>query len=430
MFDLRNLNITIELWGVIFCAISILCAVMFVRDDKRYRGLLVSMFSFEAMTAGGDAFAGLFRGLPGDFAWYATHIGNFATYAGNFLLIASFTTYLSYRLDERDHFLIAWSNVTWVVSLVMCAFAALGLFYHIDASNLYHRSDFFWLSLLFVGLVGVVNFVLVLVFRKNVHGVSFPCLLFYTIAPIGAAAFQYYVYGLNASIVVGVIGLMVVFLELQMNLSRTMVAQSEELARSRVEVSESRIAVMVSQIQPHFLFNTLDSIYYLCDEDPKRAKQAVDKFSTYLRANLDSLNRSTPVPIEAELSHVRTYLELEKISMEELLDYEINCEATGFSVPALSIQTLAENAVKHGVSKRPEGGKVVVNTREDRGSYRVEIVDDGVGFDLDGLDRPGHLGLENTRMRLEAMCNGKMEIDAEPDRGVTVVMRIPKEAKK
>lgn len=234
-------------------------------------------------------------------------------------------------------------------------------------------------------------------------------------------------YGLNFVIIAGVLGLIVVFFEMQQHSSRMLVERTEALARSQMEVSESRIAVMVSQIQPHFLFNTLDTIYGLVDEDTGLAKKAIASFSRYLRMNLDSLKHTSPVPVEREMEHVRTYLELERMSDEGRLSYDLDVQATGFLVPALSVQTLAENAVKHGLGSREHGGHIVIRTREQMNEHTVAVIDDGIGFDV-GSSEDGDMGIgiANTRARLETMCGGTLDITSKPGVGTSVIMHIPK----
>ena len=431
MLDVRELNFSIEMWGVLFCIAGIVCVLMFTRPEwRRYRNLLAAAFAAELVSASGDAIAGVFRGQPGDLAWAGTHIGNFATFVGGFFLLAVFTVYLRTRIENAGGKRYrGWAIVVQAMTVVMIVLTALGVFYQIGADNLYQRSNLYWVSWAYVILVGVVNFAIIMANRKKLGSKAFGCLLFYTLLPIVAAVIQVHTYGLNLSIAAGTLGLVVVILEMQLHTSRELVERTEELGRSQLEVSESRISVMVSQIQPHFLFNTLDSIHYLCGEDAQRAQQAIEDFSTYLRANLDSLNRTTPIPVETELAHVRTYLDLEKVSMENLLEYEIDIQATGFGVPALSVQTLAENAAKHGLSKRPEGGNIVIRTAEEPECFIVEVVDNGIGFDVQAFEAgedPGHLGIENTRMRLAAMCGGELLIESEPGHGTTATMRVPK----
>ena len=430
MFGVRELNISIELWGVVFCVIGIVCAYFFARADLRYRNLLITMFSLEFASAGGDAIAGFCRGQEGWGAWLGCHLGNFATFAAGFFLVAAFTQYLCYRLDSKgDPRLAAWSRAVWALAAIWSCLAVLGVFYYIDPSNIYHRTNWFWLSQAFVFALQAVNAVLVLRYRHRLSNAALACLLLYTLAPIAASVMQAAIYGLNFMTIAAVLGLVVIFLEMQAFQSNALIERTKALAQARADATDSRIAAAVSQIQPHFLFNSLDSIYHLVSENPQQAQRAIDEFSTYLRANLDSLSHTEPVPIEAELDHVRTYLDLEKISMEDALNYQIDDQAHGFLVPALSLQTLAENAVKHGIGKRPEGGTVIVRTREQRDCYLASVIDDGVGFDADAVSTHGHVGIENTRARLEAMCNASLEITSSPGKGTNAVMRIPTEAR-
>lgn len=426
---MRELNIAIELWGVAFCAIGIACVILFGRADGQNRRLVLAGFAFELVAAGGDALAGFFRGGEGALAWAMTHAGNWATFSGNFLLVVVLTSYLLNRISEAGGPKYRTLRVgVHVAADVMCLLAFAGVFFTIDSANVYHRGDWYWLAQAFVISVFAVDAALALRARRELGHRTLACLLFYTLVPILAAVAQVFVYGLNFVIVAGVLALVVVFFEMQSHAAALMVRQAEELAASRVEVSDSRIRVMVAQMQPHFMFNTLDTIYGLAGEDAGAARAAIASFSRYLRTNLASLNQTEPVPVEREMEHVRTYLELERTTDPDRVAYEFDVEATGFKVPALSVQTLAENAVRHGIGAKAEGGRVTVRTRELPGEFTVTVADDGVGFDAEGLPEggDGHIGISNTRSRLAALCDGALELYSEPDAGTRAIMRIPK----
>ena len=430
MFSVRELNVAIELWSVAFCVIGIVCAVLFARSDERYRNVFIKGFSLELVAAGADSLAGVFRGQEGTLAWVMTHLGNYATFIANFLLVLVVTAYLTLRVEEIEGSSYRnWRIAVTVTACMMSVLTLCGAFFYIDDANLYNRTDWFWVSSAYAVIVNCANAGIAIGYRRELGRSGLACMLFYTLGPLFASVLQAFVYGLNFVIIAGVLGLIVVFMEMQSHSARVLVDQTEELARSQVEVSESRIAVMVSQIQPHFLFNTLDTIYGLCDEDPELAKEAIASFSRYLRTNLDSLKRMAPVSIEKEMEHVRTYLELERMSDEDRLEYELDIQATGFNVPTLSVQTLVENAVKHGLGGRERGGKVTVRTRERQGEYTVAVIDNGVGFDPEAIPASAgreQVGLANTRARLAAMCNATLEIVSNPGVGTSVIMHIPK----
>lgn len=203
---------------------------------------------------------------------------------------------------------------------------------------------------------------------------------------------------------------------------------AREAEQLKAELAENRIAIMLSQIQPHFLYNSLNTIYGLCEKDPSAAKKAVNDFSDYLRGNMDSLSRNCPVPFETELKHLRAYLSLEKTRFKNKLEIVWDIKANGFMLPALTVQPLVENAVKHGICKAENGGRVTISSRELDDRYEIEVSDNGVGFDVDAVPNDGksHLGIENVRNRLWKMCGASLELSSEVGKGTSAVIILPK----
>lgn len=203
---------------------------------------------------------------------------------------------------------------------------------------------------------------------------------------------------------------------------------SARVQKLEQELQESRISIMLSQLQPHFLFNVLNSIYYLCGTQPETARKMIDKFSTYLRNNLDSLGQKEMVPFQKEFDHIQTYLELEKVRFDEELTVVYDIQADQFFLPVLTVQPLVENAVKHGITKKRGGGVLTVSTREKPGCYVITVADTGVGFDPEHYmdDGAPHVGIENVRARLEGMAGGILKITSSPGSGTTAVIIIPK----
>jgi len=195
------------------------------------------------------------------------------------------------------------------------------------------------------------------------------------------------------------------------------------------ELSEARMAIMRSQIQPHFLYNLLSVIVYYCDHDPALAKAITLEFTEYLRENLNSLKQTGPIPVEAELAHVRRYLYLEKQRFEELLNVEFDVQATGFLLPSMTVQPLVQNAVNHGLGSETGGGTVTVSTREYGDRFEVSVADDGAGFDPgDVAADDEHVGLENVRRRLAELSDWTLAIQSAIGRGTTATITIPKNA--
>lgn len=195
------------------------------------------------------------------------------------------------------------------------------------------------------------------------------------------------------------------------------------------ELYEAKVSLMVSQIQPHFLYNSLTSIAMMCTKDPKTARAATINFADYLRGNMNSLRQRTPVPFAQELEHLKKYLMLEKMRFGDLLNIEYDIQTMDFAIPQLSVQPLVENAVKHGVGMKEDGGTVTIATRETDTDYEVVITDDGVGFDTSAPpkdDGRSHVGMENVRQRLRELCSAEVIIESEIGKGTAATIRIPK----
>lgn len=207
-------------------------------------------------------------------------------------------------------------------------------------------------------------------------------------------------------------------------------AQRIEAEKQAMELKlqESQISIMLSQIQPHFLYNTLNSIYQLCETNPMRARSLVNSFAEYLRNNLSTLEETGLISFETELSHVKTYLDIEKVRFEDTLEIEYDIKCVDFSLPVLTVQPIVENAVKHGTSKKRGGGKVVISTEEDAESYIVKVADTGCGFDPNKPKNDGkmHVGIDNVRQRLSNACSGSLTIESELGAGTLATIRIPK----
>ncbi len=205
--------------------------------------------------------------------------------------------------------------------------------------------------------------------------------------------------------------------------------QNDDLIKRDEDIRNLQTSIALSQIKPHFLYNSLNTIYVLCGKDLKLGRQAISNLSDYLRANIGSIESRLPIPFEKELEHVKNYLALEKLRFPEEYNYSIITPVKDFSIPALTLQPLVENAVRHGVVPRGEGGIILITTRETDSSYVITISDNGVGFDVEGYrkeDDNGHVGIRNVQERLKMMCDGELSIQSVLDYGTEVVIKIPK----
>ena len=193
------------------------------------------------------------------------------------------------------------------------------------------------------------------------------------------------------------------------------------------QLAETRISTMMSQIRPHFVYNTLGSIEQLCKLDPPKAGELVHNFAKYLRGNFGELDNPKPILMSQEMEHVHHYISIENVRFPDMtFSFEMNSD--DFRIPALSVQPIVENAIKHGLMKLPRGGTIRVVSYETEAAYLISVIDDGVGFDTGAVfDDRKHVGLRNIRERLKVMVNGTLDIESTPGVGTKVTITVPKE---
>lgn len=293
------------------------------------------------------------------------------------------------------------------------------IFYITD--NGYQRGPLFLISQFVPLLCYMLFMALVIIYRKKLRVREVVFFLLYIFIPLGSGAAQMAMRGI-AVVNVGVtVAILVILMNVQFEHEVMMKEQEKELA-------ERRIDIMLSQIQPHFLYNSLAAIHHLCETDPETAKKAIGKFSKFLRGNMDSLKKREPIPFGAELNHVMNYLYLEQQRFGDKLQVIYQIKTEDFMIPPLTLQPLVENAVQHGILNRKNGGTIIIRTEETDEYAVVTVADNGVGIEnakgRTALEEHSHIGIPNVRSRLEEMVEGNMEIESS-GRGTTITIRIP-----
>ena len=211
-------------------------------------------------------------------------------------------------------------------------------------------------------------------------------------------------------------------------------AKAKELETEKkllnAQLAESRISTMMSQIRPHFIYNTLGSIEQLCEVDPPKAGELVHNFAKYLRGNFGELDNPKPILMSQEMEHVHYYISIERVRFPDMT-FSFEMRSEDFSLPALTVQPLVENAIKHGLMKLQKGGTIRVISYETETDHCICVEDDGVGFDTSELlDEKKHIGIRNIRDRLKVMVGGTLEIESTQQVGTKVLITIPKEGAK
>ncbi len=200
----------------------------------------------------------------------------------------------------------------------------------------------------------------------------------------------------------------------------------EENRAIREQLMDSKVQLMISQIRPHFIYNVLNSINILIPMDAEKAQNMVQQFSLYLRKNMNAMEDFSLVPFKDELEHIKAYVDIEKVRFPRIsVAYEI--DESNFSVPVLSVEPLVENAIKHGVARKRDGGMVTIRAYRSKDYYCIEVKDNGVGFDISTLEseHSTSIGIKNITYRIETMTKGNLSIASEVGVGTTAVIKLP-----
>lgn len=417
-------NIALDL----FCITLSLVPIIYLLDSQRYKQWLHQYFF-------GIVISNIFM-IIGDLAdwiflrpaalWQKAVLYVFTVlyYAASAFLLYFFFCYIAayIQLPDRTKKICLGAVRTMCVADIILALVSPvtgSVFYVTDDG--YQRGPLFVISQIVPLACYLLFAALVIIYNKRLKRREVLFFLLYIFLPLGSNMAQIFFRGI-AVINSGVsLAILLVMVNIQMEHEVTLKQQEKELA-------EQRIDIMLGQIQPHFLYNTLDTIAYLCRNDPEKAENATKEFSMFLRGNMDSLKNREPIPFEKELRHVKSYLYLEQQRFQNRLTVVYDIRITDFFVPPLSLQPLVENAVRHGILRKREGGMVTLRTAEAEEYAVVTIMDDGIGMDraktYSNLGDHTHIGIDNVHRRIQMMVNGTMEIESN-DQGTVITIKIP-----
>lgn len=422
---MHQFNIALDAYSVLLC--SVLGAYVLVSGDRTDRAnrCFAGICACNAIMALGDLTAWAFP-VPLDAVEHAVMLaGSFAFYAAPAPLFMFFTGYIVSYLSKRtaiphDYFRL--SAVLFSLYMVGCAASLFnGMFFSVDPETGYARGPLFWLAQVVPIVLHLRNAAIVVRYRSCLERKELLGFAAYIALPIVAEAIQVAVFGIAIMNTAVAFAILLVFLSIQSE-RKALLAQREQ------ELAEARSDIMLSQIQPHFLYNTLAGIRELCSSDPSEAARAVGDFSMFLRENMASLTSKEPIPFERELRHTMTYLNLEQRRFGARLRVEFDVAFRDFALPPLTVQALAENAVRHGVAPQEEGGCVTISSYDDECEHVVRVSDDGAGFDERSAacgDERAHIGIQNVRVRLAEGCQGTLEVRSSPGEGTVATIRIP-----
>ena len=332
------------------------------------------------------------------------------------LLSVFLLKYCGVKLKKSTMFcivLVIWS--AFLILLICAQFT--DKIYYISSDLEFHKGILFPLLLLPILVIMLINLIILIinryVYTKRIF-IAFLILIVSTAIGTIIHAFSAALTILNISVCLNTLVMYMLIVKEQIN----------KYLQQQADIANQKANIMVLQMRPHFIYNTMTDIYYLCEQNPKEAQQVTLDFITYLRKNFYAIVSENPVPFDDELEHARAYLSVESTRFDENLIVEYNIEHRNFLIPPLTLQPLVENAVRHGLD--PDGGqlKIIIQTHQTINGSVIIVSDNGPGFDTaNAFESAG--ALSNIKQRLEMMCKGTLKIDSTEDKGTTVTIFVP-----
>lgn len=430
--QMTELNVGLYIFGALITFMLLMGALLDKNRGRQFMKCFIGQLIFCIFMLVFECLLWAFDGSPEHSSFIM--ICGVLSYAFGYGMMSLYAfSIIGYIKEKRS---ISWKPAFSVLGFcaVFCALVFVSafneMFFYVDGQGVFRYTDLQWLLLAFN--VFILVFELVIVFMNGKFlGVKRTLLLCsVSVFPLISIPLQS-VWDTTPMYLSNVLSAIIMYMLYHGEISKMLAEREIMLAEQENELLQNRISIMLSQIQPHFLYNTLNTIYHLCDKDVKTAQSAVNSFADYLRNNINSLDCAELVSFDTELSHIKTYLDLEKIRFDDELEVVYDISVSDFELPVLSVQPIVENAVKHGTSKKRGGGSVTISTRENGEFYIITVADTGRGFDVSdyGNDGKKHIGIENVRMRLKNMCDGVLDVQSEKGKGTVATVYIPKPKK-
>ena len=410
-------NLTVGIAGLTITVLGLLGTLIYRPLDRTTRQFFILVFSLLIVYTGS-----IFVFQAADFLLFPSikKPSVFLESLSSALIMPVLTAYMLHLSGEswrksRLFTAVAVLLAVYVVMLVYTQFSST--IYTVDSNGVYQRGPWYPVLLVPIALIMALNLWGLVRRWGKLNKKQRAALLVYMLVPLICTLIQMLFYGLLTIAVGTVLAALVMFVVLLKDQQESFIRQTEENARKE-------FGIRILQMRPHFIYNTLTSIYCLCRQDAKKAQQAILDFTTYLRRNFTAIVKEEPVPFAEELEHTRAYLAVEQARFQDRLLVEFEISVTMFRLPPLTLQPIVENAVKHGLDPELEPLFISVSTRQTEDGFEITVNDSGPGYTPADDDEP-HIALANIRERLKIMCGGELTISGRDCGGTVVTIRIP-----
>ena len=421
--DLINLSVVSA--GLMLSILGLVLSLVLSYLDRSSRHFFVIFFSILTAYVISDLVSQISLDLlSGSFSWLSG-IAIFLESLFSSLLMPMLTEYLLKEFGEKnvkENPLLKTAAGLWgiyVLLLIITQFTTA--IYYVTDDNIYVRGPLYPVLLVPPALIMLLDLIMLIRKRERLPVRTRNAFFIYFFFPLLAILVQMRFYGLLLIVFASSFSAFIMFIIILLDQVDRFVKQEETNARQQIDI-------MVLQMRPHFIYNTLTSIYYLCDLDPKKAQKVLTDFTDYLRRNFTAVTKRGLIPFEEELEHTRAYLAVEENRYEQLLFVEYELSHTLFRLPPLTLQPIVENAVKHGVDPQLKPLYIKIRTQSTDSENIIIVEDTGPGFDKNNSEETKdavHIGLSNVSKRLRLSCSGTLEISDREGGGTIVTIRIP-----
>ena len=320
--------------------------------------------------------------------------------------------------NTRNNPLVYITDSLWTVYFILLVIAQFTKWiYYYTPDNEYFRGPLYSVLLIPLVLLMTVNLFALFQYRMELSPRYRIAFTVYFLVPLLCMVVQIFYSTVLMTVLGSAVSALIMLWIIVLDQMERSVAQVREIAQQKASIN-------VLQMRPHFIYNTMMGIYYLCDQDPGKAKQVTLDFTSYLRKNFTAIASEDTVSFRDELEHTRAYLAVEQAQFEDSLFVSFDTPHTMFRVPPLTLQPIVENAVKHGMKSSSDPIHISVVTRKTDTASEIIVEDDGPGFEPIDDNEP-HIALNNIRQRLEMMCKGKLMIVPREGGGTSVKVTIP-----
>ena len=423
------INFAIAISGLTISFLAIILTFRIQYMDRWTRQFFLTLFGLLILYVSFDLISQISLKLLGhDFGLLSQGAFFFASFFSA-LLMPLLTMYILHICNERYSVLLFYIVLMlffiYTIILILAQFTS-GIYY-ISTDNVFHRGPYYPLLLAAPLIIMLLNLMALFRRREKISAYEKRALYTYLLIPIISIMIQMEVSNFRIIVLGSTIAALILFIHI-------VNVDADIYIEQKIKIAEQDFRAKTLQMRPHFIYNTLSNVYYLCELDPMKAQKVIDDFTTYLKKNFSAVAKQGLITFEEELQHTKAYLAVVKARYEDLLFVDYDTPVENFKLPPLTLEPLVENAVKHALDPDSDPLYIMIRTRKEN-SYNLVIVENtGVDFPLEDdsanysslvMNDEPHIGLNNVKSRLAASCGGSLKLSKRPDGGTIATIRIP-----